>query len=170
VLGFVFNPVSFWFCERANGELRAVVCEVNNTFGERHWYVLAHPHGQALRYGQTLEIQKYFHVSPFFPVRGHYRFRFGLQQMAESCGSNETPQARSVARIDYFDDEGDLLHTSISGTLMPATTSRLLRVLLRMPFMTLGILLRIHWQALRLWIKKVRYYKKPPPPLKKLTH
>lgn len=169
LLGFVFNPVSFWFCERANGELRAVLCEVNNTFGERHWYLLTHPTGQPVRYGQTLEAKKCFHVSPFFPVRGTYRFRFGLHQPKVPVHGNEMHPIRSVARIDYFDDEGDCLHTSISGTLVPATTGRLISALLRMPLLTLGILSRIHWQAICLWFKRVPFHKKPSPPLKKLT-
>ena len=53
VLGYVFNPVSFWFCERRDGSLRAVVCEVNNTFGERHCYVLAHDDGRAIAWGES---------------------------------------------------------------------------------------------------------------------
>jgi DUF1365 family protein len=166
VCGFVFNPVSFWFCERANGELRAVLCEVNNTFGERHWYLLANDNGQALHYGQTLQAQKCFYVSPFFPVQGTYRFRFGLHSAATG---NEISSVRSVARIEYFDTDGDLLHTSISGTLVPATTANLMRVLWRMPCMTLAVIGRIHWQALRLWMKRIRFYKKPAPPRENLT-
>jgi DUF1365 family protein len=169
VFGFVFNPVSFWFCERANGELRAVVCEVNNTFGERHWYLLAHHDGRALRYGQTLTAPKRFHVSPFFSVDGTYRFRFGLATGSTTATENQSETLRSLARIDYADNSGDLLHTSISGSLLPASTGRLVKVLFSTPCMTLGVLARIHWQAWRLWIKKVRFYKKPAPPEEKLT-
>jgi DUF1365 family protein len=169
MFGFAFNPVSFWFCERANGELRAVLCEVNNTFGERHWYLLAHPDGQAIRYGQTLQAEKCFHVSPFFPVQGTYRFRFGLQHSVTTTAGNKKSALRSVSRIDYSEADSDLLHTSISGTLVPATSGKLILALISMPCMTLGVIVRIHWQALRLWIKKVRFYKKPAPPEEKLT-
>src|SRR5260370_12479470 len=74
VLGYVFNPVSFWFCERADGSLRAVVCEVNNTFGERHCYLLDPASG--LRNRPPLTTRKAIHVSPFCKVQGHYTFRF----------------------------------------------------------------------------------------------
>jgi DUF1365 family protein len=104
VLGYVFNPVSFWFCHRADGALRAIVCEVNNTFAERHCYLLAHADGRPLQWGETLEVAKVFHVSPFCEVRGRYQFRFMLAG------------ARFVARIDYHDDAAGaapLLVTSI---------------------------------------------------------
>jgi DUF1365 family protein len=72
VLGYTFKPVSFWYCHRrADGSLRAIVVEVNNTFGERHCYLLDAP-----RYGVELQARKVFHVSPFCEVEGGYRFRF----------------------------------------------------------------------------------------------
>jgi len=69
VLGYAFNPVSFWFCHRADGALRAVVCEVNNTFGERHCYLLVHDDGRPLQWGEELTARKVFHVSPFCKVK-----------------------------------------------------------------------------------------------------
>ncbi|MFM7024985.1 MAG: DUF1365 domain-containing protein, partial [Limnohabitans sp.] len=65
VLGYTFKPVSFWYCHRADGSLRAIVVEVNNTFGERHCYLLDAPH-----YGTELQADKHFHVSPFCRVEG----------------------------------------------------------------------------------------------------
>ena len=70
VLGYTFKPVSFWYCHRPDGSLRAIVVEVNNTFGERHCYLLDAP-----RYGAELTATKVFHVSPFCKVEGGYRFR-----------------------------------------------------------------------------------------------
>ena len=73
VLGYTFKPVSFWYCHRADGHLRAIVVEVNNTFGERHCYLLDAP-----QYGVEQRARKVFHVSPFCEVSGGYRFRFML--------------------------------------------------------------------------------------------
>ena len=158
VLGYTFKPVSFWYCHRAQsdqqGALRAIVVEVNNTFGERHCYLLDAP-----RYGVEQRAAKVFHVSPFNPVQGHYRFRF----MRAAQGAGE----RCVARIDYHGGEGQdsaLLQTSVSGTLEPITPAALRRALWRYPAMTLGVLLHIHTQALRLWLKHLPFFRKPPPP------
>ena len=158
VLGYTFKPVSFWYCHRAaddqDGALRAIVVEVNNTFGERHCYVLDAP-----RYGVEQRADKAFHVSPFNPVQGHYRFRF----MRSAHGE----QARAVARVDFYDDastDAAVLQTSVSGTLQPVTPALLRRALLRYPVMTLGVMLHIHTQALRLWMKKVPFFRKPAPP------
>jgi DUF1365 family protein len=76
MLGYVFNPVSFWFCHDRGGALRAVLAEVNNTFGERHNYLVAHADGRPIRDGEALRARKLFHVSPFLAVHGDYRFRF----------------------------------------------------------------------------------------------
>jgi DUF1365 family protein len=161
VLGYVFNPVSFWFAHRADGALRAIVCEVNNTFGERHCYLLAHVDGRPLAWGETLSARKVLHVSPFCPVEGCYRFRFALASRDDG--------ERFVARIDYDDAAGALLQTSIEGRLQPLTDGRLLRVLLSRPAFTFGVIARIHWQALKLWLKRVPFFRKPEPPVLGLT-
>ena len=123
--------------------------EVNNTFGERHCYLLA---GPDLGYGRELRARKVFHVSPFCDVQGQYRFRF-----------MHTP-ARTVARIDHDDDAGALLQTSVSGHLQPLTPRSARAAFFGMPLMTLGVILRIHWQAIRLWTKRVPFFSKPAPP------
>jgi len=182
VLGFTFKPVSFWYCHRAahdqHGALRAIVVEVNNTFGERHCYLLDSPH-----YGQELRATKVFHVSPFCDVKGHYRFRF--------MRSHHGGQDRTIARIDYYDhcdtstaapqghanspseDAIDahpvLLQTSVSGTLEPISPQALRKALWGYPAMTLAVVLHIHLQALRLWTKKVPFFRKPPPPTALVT-
>ena len=157
VLGYAFNPVSFWFCHSRNGALRAVLAEVNNTFGERHCYLLAHPDGRPIEPGETLGVQKRFHVSPFFPVSGSYAFRFG------------TAGGARISRIDYLDGHGPLLLTSISGRPQPLTAGTLLRAVAARPLMTLAVMARIHWHALRLWAKRVPFIPKPVPPLEDFT-
>ena len=149
VLGYVFKPVSFWYCERRDGSLAAVVVEVNNTFGERHCYLLA---GPGLAFGRELTARKVFHVSPFCAVQGGYRFRF--MRTGE----------RIVARIDHDDDAGPLLQTSVSGRLQPLTAASRRAAFFGMPLMTLGVIARIHWQALRLWLKHVPAFGKPAAP------
>ncbi len=112
----------------------------------------------APRYGVEQRATKVFHVSPFNPVQGHYRFRF----MRTHAGQGT--QARTVACVDYFDDDQLQLKTSVSGTLQPITPSVLRHALWRYPAMTLGVVLHIHTQALRLWLKKVPFFRKPEPP------
>ncbi len=149
VLGYTFKPVSFWYCHSADGNLRAVVVEVNNTFGERHVYLLDRP-----RYGVEQTAAKVFHVSPFCDVEGHYRFRFMT-----------TPEhGKTVARIDYDDAQGALINTSVSGVLEPVTVQSQRKALLRYGAMTLGVIARIHWQAFKLWKLRVPFFKKPQPP------
>ena len=150
MLGHRFKPVSFWYCHRADGSLAAVVAEVNNTFGGRHSYLLAGPH---LAYGRTLAAAKQFQVSPFCQISGQYRFRF------MRCGGTQPGEAqRAVARIEHDDADGPLLLTSISGTLEPLTRRRLHQALWRMPLLTVGVLVRIHWQALRLLARRVPFF------------
>lgn len=161
VLGYTFKPVSFWYCHRAaddqGGALRAVVVEVNNTFGERHCYLLDNP-----KYGVEQRASKVFHVSPFCQVQGHYRFR-----LMRTFGPG--PQ-HTVARVDYFDGEATdplaqvLLQTSVSGVLEPVTRSAVRRALWSYPAMTFGVMARIHWQALQLCLKKVPFFRKPALP------
>jgi DUF1365 family protein len=151
VFGYVFNPVSIWFCHNRGGALIAVLAEVSNTFGGHHNYLLHNLDGAPLRDGQELKSGKQFHVSPFCDVTGAYRFRFHLQR------------GRPLVRIDYDDEVGELLLTSISGKPQSWSATALLGTFLRMPFLTAGVMLRIHWQALKLWLKGVPFYGKTAP-------
>ena len=152
VLGLVFNPVSFWFCHDRAGALIAVLAEVNNTFGGRHNYLLHNPDGSPLADGQTLGAEKRFHVSPFNEIEGAYRFRFQRQHAVQ------------VAHIDYDDAVGELLLTAISGRPAAWTAGALLATFARMPFLTAGVIFRIHWQALKLWLKGVPFRGAHPTP------
>ncbi len=157
VLGYAFNPVSFWLCHDRAGALRAVLAEVSNTFGEHHNYLLAHADGRPIAAGDELQARKMFHVSPFFGVTGSYRFHFRPEP------------ADSLFRIDYEDESGKLLYTTISGRAKPLTSRALAEVFLRRPLMTLGIIARIHYQALRLLLKRVNSFPKPAPPSQETT-
>ena len=158
-LGYVFNPVSFWVCHHENRSVAAVLAEVNNTFGETHHYLLAHPQGEPLRSGETLSARKVFHVSPFCDVKGHYTFRFHFG-----------PE-RWLARIDYFDGDFEpvLLETHVSGTVQALNYSAARGLLWRYRWFTLAVVARIHWHALRLWVKRVPFFTKPVPPESLLT-
>ncbi|MCY7307277.1 MAG: DUF1365 domain-containing protein [Rhodoferax sp.] len=160
VFGFTFKPVSFWYCHRAaddaDGALRAIVVEVNNTFGERHCYLLDRP-----RLGATMQAAKVFHVSPFLQAIGTYRFRF--------MRSQHKPLDKTIARIDYDDEQGPLLQTSVSGTLQPVTRSSIQHAVWRYPMMTFGVVFHIHLQAARLWFKQVQFVRKPAPPQQAVT-
>ncbi len=157
VLGYVFNPISIFYCHDRAGLLRAVLCEVSNTFGERHNYLLAHGDGRPVAASDRLAADKVFHVSPFCAVEGSYRFRF-----ASDAG-------RSLARIDYHDRGGMLLATCIDGRAEPIGTRSLARAFFGYPFMTAAVVARIHWQALKLWLKRVPFFSKPEPPLQETT-
>jgi DUF1365 family protein len=159
MLGYVFNPISFWVCHQADGSVAAVLAEVNNTFGETHHYLLAHPRGEPLRSGETLTARKVFHVSPFCDVKGHYTFRFHFGP------------GRWLARIDYFDGDGEsaLLETHVSGTVRALDSTAPRRLLWRYRWFTLAVVARIHWHALRLWLKRVPFFSKPAPPESLLT-
>lgn len=155
VLGYVFKPVSFWYAHRADGSLAAVLAEVNNTFGERHGYLLT---GPQLAWGREIAARKVFHVSPFCGVGGDYSFRF------ERLTTPEGWPAHALARVDLHDGQGPLLQTSVGGAMSALTAASVRRALFGMPFMTLGVILRIHWQALRLWRKRVPFFSKPQAP------
>lgn len=159
VLGYVFNPVSFWFCHRADGSLRAIVCDVRNTFGERHFYLL--DTGWEIENGSELSARKVFHVSPFCQVQGRYRFRF--TRVMRGAGEH------TLANIDYDDNDGPLIQTSVSGTAAPIVNATVLRAFFGYPLMTFGVVLRIHLQALRLWLRRVPFFSKPVPPQQKVT-
>lgn len=157
-LGYGFNPVNFWYCHDAQGALRSVLAEVNNTFGEHHLYLLQAEGGEPITGRSKLRSTKVFHVSPFCAIEGHYQFMFRDGAKSRFAG------------INYHDSDGLLMRTSISGTSLPFTPSNLRRCFFRQPVLTLAVMARIHWQALRLWLRKVPFHRKPEPPSAGLSH
>jgi DUF1365 family protein len=157
VLGFAFNPVSFWLCHDRDKNLRAVIATVNNTFGERHRYLCCHADHRPIRGDDWLEAKKIFHVSPFLAVEGTYRFRF------------DCPPDKVAIWINHHDAEGLLLSTSLIGKTEPLTSARLLFYFFRYPLVTLKVVALIHYQAVKLFLKGMRHYRKPAPPLSEIS-
>ncbi len=158
VLGYIFNPVSFYLCLDADSQLRAVICEVHNTFGEQHIYFCANSDQTVLSADTWLAAEKVFHVSPFLPRDGHYRFRFDLQ--AKTLG----------IWIDYYDAQGNKqLITSLLGKFTPLNAASLRRAFWSHPLVTLKTITLIHWQAFKLIRKRILYFNKPTQNDQKIT-
>jgi len=152
VLGHVFDPVSWWFCHRADGSLALVVAEVRNTFGESYWYLLdeLEDSGNGVVHARAA---KRFHVSPFLPITGlEYRFSFVLRP------------DRIVAHIDVLADGEVVFDATQTGSRRPFTTDGLARTLVTNPLLPLRTVALIHLQAVRLFLRGVRFHRKPDPP------
>ncbi len=150
VLGYVFNPVSFWLCHDAQGGLRAVLYAVNNTFGEAHTYICAHADHRPIKSDDWLEADKLFHVSPFLKREGQYKFRISHKDRKLGIW------------IDYYDAGGQRkLLTALTGTLVPWDRNTLKKAFFLHPFVTLTAVARIHWQAIKLVFKRIKYIPKP---------
>jgi uncharacterized protein len=153
VLGFVFNPLSIWYCEHKDGRLRAIICEVRNTFGERHCYVLPEA-----GWDTHLRHPKRFHVSPFMGMEGEYTFRFTQPRETLDIAIIERMGGRRV-----FVARQHMERTAL-------TDGALWALMLVMPLMTLKVVLAIHWQALKIWLRGGKFHRKPPPPSEEVSH
>jgi hypothetical protein len=142
-LGYVFNPVSFYWCYRPDGELACMIAELNNTFGERLPELLR---GGGLRY----EHDKRLHVSPFFGLDQRYRYAFS------------EPGESLYARVEVLEQGGKPLQAVLAGERQELTNRTLGSALLRFPAMPVQVIGLIHWQALKLWLKRVPFHHKPP--------
>jgi DUF1365 family protein len=153
VLGYAFNPISFWLCHDRKARLRCVLAEVRNTFGERHSYLCFHDDHRPIAAGDWLKAEKIFHVSPFLAVEGHYRFRFALQEN------------RVAIWINHYDSDGLMLSTSLIGDAKPLRPAALIGSFLRYPVVTFKVVALIHYQAVKIFLKGIRHYAKPKPPV-----
>lgn len=156
VLGHVFNPVSFWLCHDEHDVLRVVIAEVTNTFGDRHSYLVHHPDQGPIAAEDHLTACKIFHVSPFQPVEGSYRFRFDIRP------------DRIGIWIDFSAGENGVIAT-LTGRRTPLTNRAILWACLRRPFGSRRVLALIFWQALKLRLKGVAYRPRPEPPAKEVS-
>ena len=148
-LGCGFNPISFWLCFDAKNNLRVVLAEVNNTFNERHGYLCFEKDMQPITYASKIRHPKVFHVSPFCQIKGHYDFKF------------EVNQQNLKININYLDENKKLISTSIAGDIAPFSSKNLFSQLLLAPFLMFKVIFFIHFHALGLWIKKIPFVKKP---------
>lgn len=150
VLGYLFNPVSFWLCYRES-KLVAVIAEVNNTFKETHSYI-CHKNGNEITDKCWFEAEKVFHVSPFYTRQGTYKFNFQIPQ---------SPNSKAQVIINYYDNDQLQLGTAITGNLKQLSSSNLIKEFFRSPLLTLKVIYLIHWQALKIVFKRIKYIPKP---------
>jgi len=148
VFGFVFNPISVFFCYDRTNLLSAILYEVCNTFKERHTYVI--PVIKTSKGIIRQNCSKALYVSPFIPMSGQYHFRI------------IPPDKFINIVIQHKDSEGLLLTASFKGEKKPFTEIILIRSLLRFPMMTLKIVAGIHFEALRLWLKGLKIFMHQP--------
>lgn len=151
ILGHVFNPVSFWLCYKNNNSLLAVISEVTNTFGDRHWYISYNNDHSEILPKDRLNAQKVFHVSPFQPIEGRYEFRFDIRQ--DKIG----------IWIDLNHRSGGI-KTNLIGTRRKLTNLGIIKSVIFRPLGSRRVLGLIHWQALKLWWKGAHYRTRPEPP------
>lgn len=138
VLGAVFNPLSVYFCYDAANVLRAIVHEVHNTYGERHFYALP---AEAASGRVAQDCDKAFRVSPLTPMHAHYRFNI------------ESPGSTVAVSILMSDTNGPLLTASFTGTRSAFTSANIVQQVLAHPALALKVVVGIHWEALITWIK-----------------
>jgi uncharacterized protein len=144
VLGYVFNPLSVFYCHQADGELRCVVAEVHNTYGERHCYLLEP--GERGR----VETGKEFYVSPFLTVDGRYRM------------SVPAPDEHLSVQMALHQDDRRVFSASLTGRRLPLTNATVARMLVRHPLMTARVTSLIHMQGVKLWLRGAARVPRPP--------
>ncbi len=150
VLGYNFNPVSFYYCFDESNEPLCVVSEVQNTFGEMKLFLLTKKEFNGDKF--KLNTTKYFYVSPFIDHDVNFDFNLAI------------PNEKLNIRIDDYKDEKRFFISTLTGTQKPLNNQNLLAFSVRFPFITLKIITLIHWNALKLWLKKTPYRKKSENP------
>jgi uncharacterized protein len=153
IFGYVFNPITVWFCHEGD-ELKVILYEVHNTFGERRTYVIqVAPGANAIEQSCAKEL----YVSPFVPMDCAYAFHI------------KPPGENVLVAIDETDAQGLLLKASFAGVRKPLTDRELLRALFAYPLMTLKVTAAIHWEALKLWAKGVQVFRHRAAPTRVAT-
>jgi uncharacterized protein len=148
--GYVFNPLSVYYCYDPAGLLQAILYEVKNTFGDQHGYLL--------KAGDRQDCSKGFYVSPFIGMTGHYNFKLN------------DPSEELLQHIQMSDEVGPLLVATYRAQRQPLTDAAILRLILTHPLMTFKVFAAIHWEALRLWLKGAKYHSYREPPQRPVTY
>ena len=160
ILGYAFNPLTVYFCHRPDGSLQALLYEVNNTFGERHSYLIAVPEAEQHATRIHQQCDKDFHVSPFLGLSMRYAFDVSLP----------APQRPGLGvGITASDPRGPVLIARLQARRRALSDGALARAFFTHPLLTLKVMGAIHWEALRLWIKRVPFHAKPPAPTLPVT-
>lgn len=145
MFGYVFNPVSFYFCYDEQGDCNYVVTEISNTFGEMKFFLIREKAGGKFEQTET----KFFYVSPFTDMDTDFEFRY------------QVPGEKLNIAINVNDRGGNKFFIStLTGRKKPLNDKRLLAYIFRFPFVTLKVIGGIHWEAFRLWMKKLPFHKK----------
>ena len=154
VLGQAFNPLTLYFCHHRSGALAAILYEVNNTFGQRHSYLIPVDNpGPVVRQA----CDKAFYVSPFQDMAMRYAFTV------------RPPAEQLFVGIVSSDAEGPMLHAAFSARRSALTDAAILRAVFAAPLLMLKVLAGIHWEALRTWLKGARFHGKPSAPAELVT-
>ena len=151
VLGYVFNPISLYYCHKRDGRLAAMIYEVTSTFGVRHAYVIPVPEADQQAGIIRQAAAKALYVSPFLDMEMDYEFR------------GHAPGQRLDLTITGLDAEGPLITAAMSAERRHLRDRELLAAAVALPLLTLKVIVAIHWEALKLWVKGVRLTRQPPP-------
>ena len=156
LFGYAFNPLSVYYCYDSSSTLKVIICEVSNTFNERHSYLININQSGGKRVHHSCK--KMFYVSPFMDMDSTYHFYI------------TSPSDRLTVFIDQHDDKGSLLKASFSGYSKTLSDKSLFSLLLKYPLMTVKVIGGIHWEALKLWRIGLKTFTRPTPPENPITH
>jgi uncharacterized protein len=155
LFGYAFNPLSVYYCYDSSGTLKVIICEVSNTFNERHSYLINIDQSGGKRVHHSCK--KMFYVSPFMDMDSTYHLHI------------TSPSDRLTVFIDQHDDKGSLLKASFTGYSKILSDKSLILLLLKYPLMTVKVIGGIHWEALKLWRKGLKVFTRPRPPDNPIT-
>ena len=153
ILGYQFNPLTVWFVDDDAGELRWILYEIHNTFGESHSHLVELSGSDRFEHGFAKEL----FVSPFFDVDGAYRVRI------------KRPDDTLSIVIDYETEGTKAMTATLRGERSPFTGRDLLSAVIRYPLVTLKVIAGIQWEAAKLWVKGARYRRRPEPPAEEVS-
>ncbi|UUX49756.1 DUF1365 domain-containing protein [Nisaea acidiphila] len=152
ILGFVFNPLTIYFCHHEDGRLQAILYEVKNTFGQQHCYLIPVEDRQDPAHAIRQSCEKGFYVSPFMEMQSTYRFRV------------KEPGEKLSILIRQETPEGETLVATHTGRREDLTDTAILKMAALYPLLTLKVVAGIHWEALKLWIKGAVFHERPAEP------